>query len=158
VPITVNTKRNWTPPAPTGGAQCCQNVQNSSSVSSAVAGIIKGLLGINISGLNIPIGTGCVPVGILGGVSCNTNTVQCGDVDQSEWFSRELFRHFVTIACSLAYRYQLRPDHRQRLIASWAMQQSVHQPSAILSSNVVNLLSAPIISFLDHARFSIMGH
>jgi hypothetical protein len=84
VPVTVNTKRNWTPPAPTGGAQCCQDVENSSDVDSWTAGIIKGLLGVDISSLNIPIGTGCTPVSVLGGVSCNTNTVQCGEVDQSE--------------------------------------------------------------------------
>jgi hypothetical protein len=84
VPVTVNTKRNWTPPAPTGGAQCCQNVKNSSDVSSGVIGIIKGLLGVDVSDLNIPIGTGCTPVAILGGVSCNTNTVQCGEVDEGE--------------------------------------------------------------------------
>jgi hypothetical protein len=51
------------------GAQCCQNVENSSQVDSVTKGLIFALLGINISDLNIPIGTGCTPVAILGGVS-----------------------------------------------------------------------------------------
>jgi hypothetical protein len=53
----------------TSGAQCCQNVKNSSSVDTVTAGIIKALLGIDVSALNVPIGTGCTPVAILGGVS-----------------------------------------------------------------------------------------
>jgi hypothetical protein len=66
---------------PTSGAQCCQNVQNSSN--GVVASLVKGLLGIDVSGLNVPIGTGCTPLDILGGVQCNQNTVYCGDVHQS---------------------------------------------------------------------------
>jgi hypothetical protein len=62
------------------GAQCCQNVQNSSQLDSKTAGILGGLLGVVVSGLNVPIGTGCTPISVLGGVSCNTNTVQCGQV------------------------------------------------------------------------------
>jgi hypothetical protein len=53
----------------TGTAQCCQNVENSSSVSSATKGLIFTLLGLDISDLNVPIGTGCAPLSILGGVS-----------------------------------------------------------------------------------------
>jgi hypothetical protein len=66
---------------PSTGAQCCQNVTNSSSIKSTdPLGLLLGLLGVVISGLNVPIGTGCTPIDILGGVSCNTNTVQCGQV------------------------------------------------------------------------------
>jgi hypothetical protein len=53
----------------TGSAQCCQNVKNSSQVGSLTQGLIFALLGINVSNLNIPIGTGCTPIAILGGVS-----------------------------------------------------------------------------------------
>jgi len=70
----------WTAPAPSSAPQCCQNVTNSSSLDSKTAGILAGLLGVVVSGLNVPIGTGCTPVAILGGVSCNTNTVTCGQV------------------------------------------------------------------------------
>jgi hypothetical protein len=86
---------------PSGGAQCCQNVENSSSASSATKALVKTALGIDISDLNVPIGTGCAPIAILGGVSwyvifphqllsddaddhcSNTNTVTCGQVYQS---------------------------------------------------------------------------
>jgi hypothetical protein len=72
-------------PSPNGGSttsgpQCCQNVTNSSQLDPSTAGVLAGLLGVVVSGLNVPIGTGCTPIDILGGVSCNTNTVQCGQV------------------------------------------------------------------------------
>jgi hypothetical protein len=51
------------------GAQCCQNVQNSNSVDALTAGLIKTLLGVDVSALNVPIGTGCTPIAIAGGVS-----------------------------------------------------------------------------------------
>jgi hypothetical protein len=53
----------------TSTPQCCQNVQNSNDVGSVVTGLIKGLLGLDLSGLNVPIGTGCTPIDILGGVN-----------------------------------------------------------------------------------------
>jgi hypothetical protein len=56
-------------PTATGSAQCCQNVKNSSQVSSVTKAVILALLGINVSNLNIPIGTGCAPISVLGGVS-----------------------------------------------------------------------------------------
>jgi hypothetical protein len=86
--------------SPSTGAQCCQNVENSSSVSSVTAGLVKALLGVDVSTLNVPIGTGCTPIAVLGGVSwyvifshqlsnydadnhcSNTNTVNCGTVAQ----------------------------------------------------------------------------
>jgi hypothetical protein len=68
----------------TGGAQCCQNIENSSSLDSVTKGLLGPLLSIVLSGLNIPIGTGCTPIAIAGGVSCNTNTVNCGSVIQSQ--------------------------------------------------------------------------
>jgi hypothetical protein len=52
---------------PTSGAQCCQNVQNSND--PGVATLVKSLIGIDVSALNVPIGTGCTPIDILGGVS-----------------------------------------------------------------------------------------
>jgi hypothetical protein len=52
----------------TGTQQCCQNVTNSSKLDSVTKGLIKALLGVDVSNLNIPIGTGCTPIAILGGV------------------------------------------------------------------------------------------
>jgi hypothetical protein len=43
------------------------------------------LLGVLVGGLNVPIGTGCTPIDILGGVQCNTNTVNCGQVYSCEF-------------------------------------------------------------------------
>jgi hypothetical protein len=53
----------------TSGAQCCQNVKNSNEVDSVTKGLIFALLGVDVSNLNIPIGTGCAPLSVLGGVS-----------------------------------------------------------------------------------------
>jgi hypothetical protein len=106
----------WTAPPPSSAPQCCQNVKNSSEVDSKTLGIIAALLNIVVGDLNVPIGTGCTPVSVLGGVSCNTNTVTCGQV-----FARELLiylsyhRTKLTTYYSPAYWYQLHPRHRQRL-------------------------------------------
>jgi hypothetical protein len=53
----------------TGTPQCCQNVKNWSDVDSSTKGLIWGLLGVVVGDLNVPIGTGCTPIDILGGVS-----------------------------------------------------------------------------------------
>jgi hypothetical protein len=66
----------------TSSPQCCQTVKNSSDPFTAA--LVKALLGLDVSGLNIPIGTGCAPFAIGGGVSCNQNPVTCGTVYQSE--------------------------------------------------------------------------
>jgi hypothetical protein len=78
-------------PSPNGGGgggsttsspQCCQTVKNSSD--PVTAALVKALLGLDVSGLNIPIGTGCAPFAIGGGVSCNQNPVTCGSVYQGK--------------------------------------------------------------------------
>jgi hypothetical protein len=51
----------------TGSPQCCQSVKNSSD--PVVAALVFALLGINLSGLNIPIGQGCSGISVVGGVS-----------------------------------------------------------------------------------------
>jgi hypothetical protein len=59
----------------TSAPQCCQNVMNCNDADPSVLGILSGLLGVDASGLNVPIGTGCTPIDILGGVSwyvCST--------------------------------------------------------------------------------------
>jgi hypothetical protein len=87
---------------PSSGAQCCQNVTNSSSIKSTdPLGLLLGLLGIVVSNLNVPIGTGCTPIDILGGVSCNTNTVQCGSV-YARKFSVTLVQEIKLIYCPSA--------------------------------------------------------
>jgi hypothetical protein len=68
----------------TPSQQCCQNVENSQHLDSATQGLLGGLLTVVLSGLNIPIGTGCTPIAVLGGVSCNQNNVNCGSTYSSE--------------------------------------------------------------------------
>jgi hypothetical protein len=53
-----------TPPVtPPSSPQCCSSVQSSSSTAvSAVA----ALLGLDLSGLNVPIGLGCSPITLIG--------------------------------------------------------------------------------------------
>jgi hypothetical protein len=67
----------------TGSQQCCQNVQNSNNLDSATKTALGPLLSVVLSGLNIPIGTGCTPIAVAGGVSCNQNNVNCGSYVQS---------------------------------------------------------------------------
>jgi hypothetical protein len=51
----------------TSSPQCCQTVKNSSD--PVVAALVFALLGIDVSGLNIPIGQGCSGISVVGGVS-----------------------------------------------------------------------------------------
>jgi hypothetical protein len=106
----------WSAPKPTGGAQCCQNVKNSSQVDSVTKGLLKTLLGIDISALNVPIGTGCAPISVLGGVSCNTNKVQCGQVFARKFGSMVDVNADAHNFYSSAHWRQLHSCHYQCLI------------------------------------------
>jgi hypothetical protein len=99
----------------TGSAQCCQNVQNSSKLDSATKSLLGPLISVVLSGLNIPIGTGCTPIAVAGGVQCNTNTVNCGSVIQSEYFTSSVAHHSDIPCCRLAHWHQLCAHHHQRL-------------------------------------------
>ncbi|KAJ7128321.1 hypothetical protein C8R44DRAFT_873047 [Mycena epipterygia] len=72
-----------TPPvtAPTS-LQCCSSVQSSNSDS--VAGV-AALLGLNLSGLNVPVGLGCSPITVIGN-NCGGTTVNC-DAPEQQWGS-----------------------------------------------------------------------
>jgi hypothetical protein len=50
----------------TATPQCCQSVENSSD--PVTAALVKSLIGVDVSGLNIPIGTGCSAIAVAGGV------------------------------------------------------------------------------------------
>ncbi|KAF7291185.1 Hydrophobin 2 [Mycena indigotica] len=70
-----------TPPVtPPTSPQCCTSVQ--SSTSSAVSAV-AALLGLDLSGLNVPIGLGCSPITVVGN-NCGNTTVVC-DAPQKEW-------------------------------------------------------------------------
>ncbi|KAJ7469620.1 fungal hydrophobin [Mycena latifolia] len=70
-----------TPPvtAPSSN-QCCSSVQSSSS--SAVSAV-AALLGLDLSGLNVPIGLGCSPITVIGN-NCGGTSVTC-DAPEKEW-------------------------------------------------------------------------
>ncbi|KAJ7128599.1 hypothetical protein C8R44DRAFT_873305 [Mycena epipterygia] len=71
---------NTTPPVTTPTSnQCCSSVQSSSS--SAVAAV-AALLGLNLSGLNVPIGLGCSPITVIGN-NCGGTEVTCDAPEKS---------------------------------------------------------------------------
>ncbi|KAJ7143030.1 hypothetical protein C8R44DRAFT_866277 [Mycena epipterygia] len=72
---------NTTPPVTTPTSnQCCSSVQSSSS--SAVSAV-AALLGLDLSGLDVPIGLGCSPITVIGN-NCGGTTVTC-DAPEKEW-------------------------------------------------------------------------
>jgi hypothetical protein len=52
----------------TGTPLCCQSVTNSDNLDSATSALLSGLLGVDVSSLNIPIGQGCSGIAVVGGV------------------------------------------------------------------------------------------
>ncbi|KAK6978237.1 hydrophobin 2 [Favolaschia claudopus] len=76
---------NGTPPPPVTpptSPQCCSSVQNSNS--DAVSAIAT-LLGLDLSGLNVPVGLGCSPITVIGN-NCGSTTVTC-DAPEKAWGS-----------------------------------------------------------------------
>ncbi|KAJ6518228.1 fungal hydrophobin [Mycena vitilis] len=69
------------PVTPPTSPQCCDSVQSSSS-SSAVAAV-AALLGLDLSGLDVPIGLSCSPITVIGN-NCGGTTVNC-DAPEEEW-------------------------------------------------------------------------
>jgi hypothetical protein len=51
----------------TGSPLCCQKVENSSDPFTV--SLVKEVLGIDVSGLNIPIGVGCSTIGVASAVT-----------------------------------------------------------------------------------------
>ncbi|KAJ7128647.1 hypothetical protein C8R44DRAFT_851004 [Mycena epipterygia] len=82
--ITLAAAIPWTTPpvTPPTSNQCCSSVQSSSS--SAVAAVAAGL-GLDLSGLNVPVGLGCSPITVIGN-NCGGTTVTC-DAPQEAWGS-----------------------------------------------------------------------
>ncbi|KAJ7128482.1 hypothetical protein C8R44DRAFT_873198 [Mycena epipterygia] len=82
--ITLAAAMPWTTPPVTTptSSQCCSSVQSSSSSSvSAVA----ALLGLDLSGLNVPVGLGCSPITVIGN-NCGGTSVTC-DAPEQAWGS-----------------------------------------------------------------------
>ncbi|KAJ7128398.1 hypothetical protein C8R44DRAFT_850892 [Mycena epipterygia] len=74
---------NTTPPVTTPTSdQCCSSVQSSSS--SAVAAV-AATLGLDLSGLDVPVGLGCSAITVIGN-DCGGTTVTC-DAPEPAWGS-----------------------------------------------------------------------
>ncbi|KAJ7898582.1 fungal hydrophobin [Mycena olivaceomarginata] len=72
---------NGTPPVtPPTSPQCCASVVSSlSGAASAVA----ALVGLDLTGLDVPIGLSCSPITVVGN-NCGSTTVNC-DAPEKEW-------------------------------------------------------------------------
>ncbi|KAJ7128477.1 hypothetical protein C8R44DRAFT_732822 [Mycena epipterygia] len=82
--ITLAAAMPWTTPpvTPPTSSQCCSSVQSSSSSSVAA---VAALLGLDLSGLDVPVGLGCSPITVIGN-NCGGTTVNC-DAPEQEWGS-----------------------------------------------------------------------
>ncbi|KAI0262040.1 fungal hydrophobin, partial [Gloeopeniophorella convolvens] len=72
------------------GLQCCNSVQTESNPAVA---LLLGLLGVVLSGVNVPIGVTCSPITVIGsGTSgCNAEPVCCENNN---------FNGVIAIGCS----------------------------------------------------------
>jgi hypothetical protein len=72
---------NSTPPVTTPSSpQCCSSVQSS---SSSAASIVAAILGLDLTGLNVPVGLSCSPITVVGN-NCGGTTVTC-DSPEKQW-------------------------------------------------------------------------
>ncbi|KAJ7908513.1 POH2 hydrophobin [Mycena leptocephala] len=65
-----NATPTVTPPT---SPQCCSSVVSS---SSSAASVLAALLGLDLTGLNVPIGLSCSPITVIGN-NCGGTTVVC---------------------------------------------------------------------------------
>ncbi|KAF8190023.1 hypothetical protein K438DRAFT_1832503 [Mycena galopus ATCC 62051] len=72
---------NTTPPVTTPTSnQCCNSVVPSSSTAASA---VAALLGLDLTGLDVPVGLSCSPITALGN-NCGSTSVTCDAPDQ-EW-------------------------------------------------------------------------
>ncbi|KAJ7458345.1 hydrophobin 2 [Mycena galericulata] len=72
---------NTTPPVtPPTSDQCCNSVVSS---SSSAASAVAGLLGLDLTGLDVPVGLSCSAITVVGN-NCGGTTVTC-DAPEQEW-------------------------------------------------------------------------
>ncbi|KAJ7612626.1 hydrophobin 2 [Roridomyces roridus] len=82
--ITLAAASPWTTtissvPPPTSD-QCCSSVESS---NSDAASKVLALLGIDLNGLDVPVGLSCSPITVIGN-NCGGTTVTC-DAPAAEW-------------------------------------------------------------------------
>ncbi|KAJ7453307.1 hydrophobin 2 [Mycena galericulata] len=72
---------NTTPPVtPPTSDQCCNSVVSS---SSSAASAVAALLGLDLTGLDVPVGLSCSPITVAGN-NCGSTSVTC-DAPEKEW-------------------------------------------------------------------------
>ncbi|KAJ7453304.1 hydrophobin 2 [Mycena galericulata] len=72
---------NTTPPVtPPTSDQCCNSVVSS---SSSAASAVAGLLGLDLTGLDVPVGLSCSAITVVGN-NCGGTSVTC-DAPEQEW-------------------------------------------------------------------------
>ncbi|KAF8217917.1 hypothetical protein K438DRAFT_1952780 [Mycena galopus ATCC 62051] len=70
---------NTTPPVTTPTSnQCCNSVVPSSSTAASA---VAALLGLDLTGLDVPVGLSCSPI-TVGGNNCGSTSVTCDTPDQ----------------------------------------------------------------------------
>ncbi|KAJ7176351.1 fungal hydrophobin [Mycena crocata] len=80
ITLAAATPTKTPPVTPPSSPQCCNSVVSSTSTAvSAVA----ALLGLDLTGLNVPIGLSCSPITVIGN-NCGGTTVTC-DAPEKEW-------------------------------------------------------------------------
>ncbi|KAJ7772378.1 hydrophobin 2 [Mycena metata] len=72
-----------TPPPPVttpSSPQCCNSVVPSTSTAASV---VAALLGLDLTGIDVPVGLSCSPI-TVGGNNCGSTSVVC-DAHDKEW-------------------------------------------------------------------------
>ncbi|KAK7017687.1 hydrophobin 2 [Favolaschia claudopus] len=80
ITLAAASPTNTPPVTPPTSPQCCSSVVSS---TSSVASLVAALVGIDLSGLNVPIGLSCSPITVIGN-NCGSTTVTC-DAPEKEW-------------------------------------------------------------------------
>ncbi|KAJ7660191.1 fungal hydrophobin [Mycena polygramma] len=68
------------PVTPPSSPQCCNSVVSSSSTAASA---VAALLGLDLTGLDVPVGLSCSPITVVGN-NCGSTTVNC-DAPENEW-------------------------------------------------------------------------
>ncbi|KAF7313146.1 Hydrophobin 2 [Mycena kentingensis (nom. inval.)] len=78
--LAAATPTGTPPPPPTtpDSPQCCGSVVSS---TSAAASAVAALVGIDLTGLDVPVGLSCSPI-TVGGNNCGSTTVVCNAPDE----------------------------------------------------------------------------
>ncbi|KAJ7841874.1 fungal hydrophobin [Mycena olivaceomarginata] len=72
-----------TPPPPVttpSSPQCCDSVVSSTSTAASA---VAALIGLDLTGLDVPVGLSCSPITVVGN-NCGSTTVTC-DAPEEEW-------------------------------------------------------------------------